>query len=156
MNPAWRRIKIGIVGATFSVCAAAIFIRPLPPRQLPSPEPRELYTVVLDEVNALREADYPAAYRQVSLSMQERYNLDLFADWVRTERPEIVRTERVEFGPVQIEGTSAQVRAYFFLRHGGALAMQYHLIREEGRWKIHHSRMIRRWTSGQRLSGART
>jgi hypothetical protein len=156
MTATWRRVKLGIVGATFSVCAAAILIRPLPSRQISPPSPQELYAVVLGEVNALREADYPAAYRQVSLSMQERYNLDLFADWVRTERPEVAHTERVEFGPMQTDGSTAQLRAYFFLRHGGALAMQYQFIREEGRWKIRSSRLIRRWTPDQRLSGTRT
>src|SRR5688572_9206448 len=118
MNSGWHRIKLGIVGATFSVCVIAALIRPIANRRLPEPRPANLYNVVLEELGALREADYPRAYRQVSMSMRERYNLDAFAELVRTDHPELPRYERVEFGAVRLQSRHALVPAYFFMPGG--------------------------------------
>ena len=156
MSVAWRRTKLGIVGATFAVCGAAVFIRPLPARRAPEPRPQELYNVVLQELSALRVADYPRAYRHVSLSMQERFNLDDFAEQVRIGRPEIARFERVEFGAIVVQGRHALLPAYFFLPNGGIAVVHYSFVREEGTWKIDGSRLERRWDRGHRVGGERT
>ena len=151
----WREMKMAIVGATFSVCAAGIFIRPAPPRRAAEPQPSELYRVVMEELQAVKEADYVSAYRHVSLSMQERYNLDLFADMVRTERPDLARFERLEFGSARIGGGQASVPAYLFLPTGEIAVITYVLVREEGAWRIDASHVQRRWTKGYRVKGTR-
>jgi hypothetical protein len=156
MIPGWRRIKLGIVGATFSVCTAAIFIRPVTPRFAPEPEARELFAAVLQEIDALREADYPRAYRQVSFSMQEKYNIETFTDFVRLERPSLARAERIEFGAIRVQGRRAWVPAYFFLRSGEISSVLYFLVLEEGRWKIDGTRQEHQWERGHRVGGART
>jgi hypothetical protein len=156
MSRAWYRVKLGIVGATFSVCAAAVFIRPLPPRRAPEPKPQLLYGIVMQELEAVREADYSRAYRQVSLTTQERFNVDDFADHVRTDHPEIARFERVEFGAPRFQGRKALVPVYVFLPSGEIAAVSYTLIREEGTWRIDERRVERRWTSGHRVGGERT
>jgi hypothetical protein len=156
MNAHWHRLKLGIVGATFAVCGAAVFIRPLPPRRAPEPRPQELFDVLMQELEAVREADYSRAYRHVSLSMQERYNADDFAVFVRTERPEFARFERVEFGAIAVQGRHALVPAYFFLPGGEIALVHYTLVREEGEWKIDGSRLDHRWGRGHRVGGERT
>ncbi len=156
MSLAWHRTKLGIVGATFAVCGAAVFIRPLPPRRAPEPRPPELYDVVMQELTALRVADYSRAYRHVSLSMQERFNIDDFAEQVRVDRPEIARFERVEFGAITVQGRHVLMPAYFFLPGGGIAVVHYTLVREAGTWKIDGARIERRWDRGHRVGGERT
>jgi hypothetical protein len=154
---AWHGLKLAIVGSTFAVCAAGVFIRPAAPRHVTSAEPRpgELYGVILEELEAVKQADYVGAYRHVSLSMQERYNLDLFAELVRTERPDLVRFERVEFGAVRMKGRQASVPAYLFLPNDEIAVVTYVLVREEGTWRIDASHVQRRWSRGYRVGGTR-
>lgn len=156
MSVAWQRTKIGIVGATFAVCGAAVFMRPLPPRRAPEPRPQDLYEVVAQELAALRVADYSRAYRHVSLSMQERFNIDDFAEQMRADRPEIARFERVEFGAAIVQGRHVFLPVYFFLPNGGIALVHYRFVREEGAWRIDGSRIDRRWDRGHRLGGERT
>jgi hypothetical protein len=156
MSRAWHRIKVGIVGMTFGVCTAAVFIRPLPPQRAPEPRPQELFAVVSEELDALRSADYSRAYRQVSLEMQERYNLEAFAEFIRVEQPELALYERVEFGAPRVQGRVVQVPAYVFFPAGEIAALRYTLVREGRRWKIDRAEVERRWGRGHRLGGTRT
>jgi hypothetical protein len=151
----WQGMKMAIVGATFSVCAAGVFIRPATPRRVAEPRPVELYEVVMQELQAVKEADYVSAYRHVSLSMQERYNLDLFASMVRAERPDLARYDRVEFGSARVRGGQATVPAYLFLPSGDIAVITYTLVREEGTWRIDASHVQRRWGNGYRVKGTR-
>jgi len=150
---AWHGVKAAIVCATLGVCGAAVFIRPAVPRHVADPRPAELYQVIMKELQAVKEADYVSAYRQVSLSMQERYNLDLFTDYIRTEHPDLARFERVEFGSVRMKGRQASVPAYLFLPNGEIAAVTYMLVREEGTWRIDASYVQRRWSRGYRVGG---
>jgi len=156
MNAGWHRFKIAIVGATFSVCGIAALIRPTHTRRAPEVRPSHLYKVVMEELHALREANYPQAYRQVSLSMQERYNLDAFAEYVRTDHPELTRYERLEFGSIRLQSRYAVVPVYFFMGNGEITSVQYVLVHEEGQWRIDASRVERRWGRGHRVAGERT
>jgi hypothetical protein len=151
----WQGMKMGIVAATFSVCAAGVFIRPAAPRRAAEPRPAELYEVVMQELQAVKEADYVNAYRHVSLSMQERYNFDVFADMVRTEHPDLSRFERVEFGGVSVKGRQASVPAYLFLPGDDIAMVTYLLVREEGRWRIDGSHVQRRLNRKYRVGGTR-
>lgn len=148
-------MKVTIVCATFAVCAAGIFIRPVAPRRATDPRPAELYDVVMQELQAVREADYVSAYRHASLSMQERYNLDVFAEMVRSERPDLAQFERVEFGTVRVRGRQASVPAYLFLPNGDIAAVTYMLVREESSWHIDATHVQRRWGQGYRVGGTR-
>jgi hypothetical protein len=156
MSRAWHRIKVGIVSMTFGVCAAAVFIRPLPPQRAPEPRPQELFAVVSEELDALRSADYSRAYRQVSLEMQERYNLEAFAEFIRMEQPELALYERVEFGAPRVQGRVIHVPAYIFFPAGEIAALRYTLVREGRSWKIDRAEVERRWGRGHRLGGTRT
>jgi len=156
MSSPWQRFKIGVVGTTFSICVFAALLRPVSQRRLPEAKPANLYNVVIEELHALREADYPRAYRQVSLSMQDRYNLDDFAEFVRIDHPELARYERVEFGAIRVQARRALVPVYFFMPSGEIVSVHYVLIHEEGRWKIDASRVERRWDSTHRVLGERT
>jgi hypothetical protein len=156
MSRTWHRLKIGIVSATFSLCGAAFIIRPTLPRRAPDPRPQELYQIVMQELAAVREADYSRAYRHVSLSMRERYNLDDFTEHVRMDHPELSRFERAEFGAVSTQGRHALVPVYLFLRTGEIALVHYTLVRELGTWKIDGSRLGQRWGRDHRVGGERT
>jgi hypothetical protein len=153
---AWHGTKLAIVATTLGVCAAGVFIRPIvPKRAIAEPRPAELYQVIMQELQAVKEADYVSAYRHVSLSMQERYNLDLFAEMVRSEHPDLARFERVEFGTVRMKGRQASVLGYLFLPNDEIAAVTYVLVREEGAWRIDASYVQRRWSRGYRVGGTR-
>jgi hypothetical protein len=111
---------------------------------------------VMQELSALRVADYSRAYRQVSLSMQERLNIDDFAEQVRAERPEIGRFERLEFGAISVHGRHVLLPVYFFLPSGGIVLVHYRFVREEGAWRIDSSRIDRSWDRNHRVGGERT
>jgi hypothetical protein len=74
--------------------------------------------VVLKQISAVRTADYSSAYQQVSSTVQERYDIEAFSDHLRSDYPELSRTTRVEFGPVQLSGRRATVEVYFVLKEG--------------------------------------
>ena len=117
--------------------------------------PAELYDTVWRQVEAFREADFPRAYQQVSTSFQERFNIETFADLVRTDYPAIVRAERLEFGAVHFTGQHALVQVYFFRSDGEVIPCIYKMVREEDGWKIDGARVQKRWPPGRRLGGIR-
>jgi len=156
MKKWWLGTKLGIVAATLGVCAFAVHQRLAPPAPAIEPKPEELYQVVLQEIAAVKTADYPKAYRQVSLSMQERYNLGDFAERLRFERPELGRFERVEFGGIVARDRHALLPVYFFLRTGDVALVHYTFVLEEGTWKIDGSQVDRRWERGHLVGGDRT
>lgn len=157
MSRAWHRMKLGIVTATFSLCGAAVLVRPTAPRHTPAPRPQELYAAVMQAVDALRDSDYSSAYRHVSLAMQERYPEQDFAEYIRIDHPDLSRFERIEFGALSYRGRDGiLVPAYFFLRNGEIAMVQYSLVRESGSWKIDSCRLERRWGRGHRMGGERT
>ncbi len=153
MTPLW---KITVLIACLSVCGTAVFYRnrmaPLPP-----PHPADLYEVITKQISAVRGADYPGAYREASTQLQEKFNLDAFADHVRGTYPEVLRAEHVEFGELHIRNRHALVRVYFILNDGDVLPCLYSLVREDGGWKIHGAKLQKRWPASERaLGGIRT
>jgi hypothetical protein len=150
-----RTTKICLLGALFVTCAAATLFQRVLERRWQATPPAELYAVVWKQLNAFRADDYPGAYRQVSMSFQEKFNLESFAELARAEYPGLVRAARVEFGAVRFEGRHAFIPAYFFLAEGDIVPCVYTLIREEDGWKIENARVQKRWPSNRRLGGTR-
>jgi hypothetical protein len=151
-----REIKLAIVLASFGLCVIAAFVqRALELRRIQA-KPAELYEVVSRQVNAFRDADYSRAYQQVSMHLQERFNVEAFGDYARREYPEISRADRVEFGPVRFGGRHAFVQVYLFTSSGEVVPCIYSLIYEDHGWKIDGARIEKRWPRGSRLGGMRS
>jgi Domain of unknown function (DUF4864) len=154
MNPS-RRAKIGLILLTFSVCGAAAITQRWRDSRHAVLHPTELYAVVLAQMDAFRRADFPRAYRHVSNSVQEQFNVESYADFVRHDHLELRHAERIEFGAIRAEGRRALVPTYFFMANGDVIPCAYSLIHEEDGWKIDGVRVHPRWPATQRLQGVR-
>jgi hypothetical protein len=150
-----RTTKLCLLAALFATCTAATLFQRALERRWHATPPNELYAVVWQQLSAFRADDYPAAYRQISMSFQEKFNIEAFSDLARTDYPGLVRASRVEFGAVRFEGRRAFLPAYFFLAEGDIVPCTYTLIREEDGWKIESARVLKRWPANRRLGGTR-
>lgn len=150
------RERIGIILLCLAICFAGLFVeRVLEYRRL-SARPSDLYEVVRQEIDAVREADYARAYRQASSSFQERFNIEAFADLTRSVYPVGDRIERIEFGRVVHDGRTALVQVYLFLPGGDIVPCIYSLVNEDSVWKIDATHVQKRWPSTRRLGGLRS
>ena len=121
----------------FSLCAAAIIVTPRFARQTPAPAPRELYSVVNNQLSAFRAADFSRAYRNASTRVQQKFSLPQFENMIRRNYAEMMKkTHRIEFGVVQTQGESAILQVFFFADNGEARAFLYSFVSEDGVWKI--------------------
>jgi len=151
-----REIKVGMVLTCFGLCIVAAFVQRAFELRRVRARPAELYEVVSRQVNAFRDADFSRAYQQASMHLQERFNVEAFADFARKEYPEISHAERIEFGPVRFAGRQALVQVYFFTSSGDVVPCIYSLVYEEHGWKIDGARLEKRWPRGSRLGGMRS
>ncbi len=151
-----RATKLCLLGALFATCLVATFFQSVIERRWHATPPAELYDVVWKQLSAFRDDDYPGAYRQVSMSFQERFNIEAFTDLAHIEYPGLVRAQHVEFGAVRFDGPHALIPAYFFLEEGDIMPCVYTLIHEEDGWKIDGVRVLKRWPANRRLGGMRT
>ena len=154
MNPG-RRTRVGLILSAFAICGFAAIVQRMRETRSAFEHPSELCDVVLDQMKALREADYLRAYRHASNHLQEQYNFETYAAFARRDHPELHRAERVEFGPVRTEGERAVVPVYFFFPNGELIPAAYSLVREEEGWKIDAVRVHSRWPAHHQLRGTR-
>jgi uncharacterized protein DUF4864 len=121
----------------FSLCAAAIIVTPQFATQTPAPAPREIYSVVNNQLTAFRSADFSRAYRNASTRVQQKFSLLQFENMIRRNYTEMMKkTQRVEFGVVQAQGESAVLQVFFFADDGEARAFLYSFVVEDRVWKI--------------------
>lgn len=121
----------------FSLCTAAIIVTPRVVRQIPAPAPRELYSVVNNQLIAFRAADFSRAYRNASARVQQRFSLPQFERMIRRNYAEMMtETRHVEFGILEAQGDSAILQVFFFAHNGEARAFLYSFVIEDGVWKI--------------------
>lgn len=151
-----RGQKIILVMCWFVICAAGAVIHHALQVERRSVQPAELYEAVWRQIHAFRAADFPLAYRQISLGFQERFTPDAFVDLVRTDYPDLLRAERIEFGNIQHAGQFAIIQVYFLMPDGDVVPCIYSLVNEDGGWKIDAARVQKRWPPGRRLGGMRT
>jgi len=150
-----RAAKVFLLCLLFAVCGAGVYWQYRSESRDAAPPPTLLYQVVLQQMTALRSDDIAGAYRQVSSSFQERFNIEAFLEMAHTEYPSLLEADRVEFGVVHFQGRHAVMPAYFFLPGDDVIPFVYRLVREDDVWKIDGVRVLRRWPAGRRLSGTR-
>jgi Domain of unknown function (DUF4864) len=118
----------------FSLWAAALIVTHQFARQTPAP--RELYSVVGNQLSAFRAADFSRAYRNASSRVQQKFSLSQFESMIRRNFGGLTETPRVEFGFVQAQGESAILQVFFFTDDGATRAFLYTFVVEDGVWKI--------------------
>ena len=150
------RLRIGLLLTFLGVCSVALIVQHAIDSRRFVARPADLYEVVRQEIDAVRESDYSRAYEQVSTGFQEKFNVEAFADLVRSDYPSARQIERVEFGRVARDGRQALVQVYFFLPNGDIVPCIYRLVNEDSMWKIDAAHVQKRWPSGRRLGGLRS
>ena len=129
--------KAGFLVFFLSLCGAAGFISHyFQPRMVPAPAPRELYSVVNNQLSAVRAEDFPRAYRDAAANVQQKFSLAQFEALIRQDYPAMTHPDRVEFGVVRAEGSAALVQVFFISDDGTARSFLYSLVAEDRAWKI--------------------
>ncbi|MEP6685845.1 MAG: DUF4864 domain-containing protein [Verrucomicrobiota bacterium] len=103
---------------------------------MPAPAPRDLYSVVNNQLSAFRADDFPRAYRHATSSVQQKFSLAQFEALIRNDYAEITHADRVEFGVVHVEGAAAMVQVFFYCTDGTIRSFLYSLVAEDHTWKI--------------------
>ena len=131
-----RFAKASLLLFFFSLCAAAFFIADRLRERTPAPAPHELFAVVNQQLAAFRADDFPSAYHQASSGVQQKFTLPQFEAMVRHDYGEMANAQRVEFGPVRVDGATALMQVYFVGRDGSVRVFLYSLLAEAGGWRI--------------------
>jgi len=148
-----RFLKASLLLCFFCVCGAAAVLSHRMREQLPPPLPRELFSVVNEQLAALRLDDFRSAYRHAATGVQQKFTLPQYERMARVHHDTIARAHRVEFGDVLIRGSSAAVQVLFFAGDGSARAFRYSLVREDYSWKIAGVEELEYYSRNERLIG---
>lgn len=131
-----RSAKASLLLFFFSLCAVALFVAHHIEQRAPTPAPHELFAAVNDQLAAFRAADYPSAYHRAAAGVQQKFTLSQFETMVRRNYGAMTHANRVEFGSVKADGSSALVQVFFFSAGGGVRCFLYSLTAEGDAWKI--------------------
>ena len=148
------RAKISLIMLFFASCGtAAIITAYLQAWADANVKPADLYAVVNEQLGNLRRQNFPAAYSQASLEIQQRFTVDEFARMVRLDYPTLMEPTQAEYGPVEARGNHAAIRVYLIGRDGLVMPCLYQLVREREGWRIDGARILQAWPSSARLAG---
>jgi hypothetical protein len=131
-----RLLKASLLLFFFSLCGAAFVVTYQLGERRAAPLPHELFSVVNEQLAAMRAADFPGAYRKATSGVQQKFTLPQFEAMVRRNYAEMTAAHRVEFGAMEVQGSSAYLQVFFFSENGSARAFVYNLVAETDGWKI--------------------
>lgn len=146
-------VKASLLLFFLTLCAAATLLTHHVRQHSPPPAPRELFSVVNDQLTALRAADFTSAYRHAAMGVQQKFTLPQFETMVRNNYSDITHARRIEFGSVTTQGSTAVVQVFFFDEYGAVRAFLYSLTAEGGVWKIGGVEEARAYRSRRVLAG---
>lgn len=96
----------------------------------------ELTAVIEEQLAAFRSGDYMKAYTFAASEIKEMFPLTEFELMVKTGYPVIAHSKKVAYGLALDGGDEAVVTVRVQNADGESAAYQYHLIKQDGRWKI--------------------
>lgn len=148
-----RTTKAALLLSSFILCASAIFATNRLRERTPDPAPRDLYSVVNDQLSAFRADDFRSAYRYAASRVQQKFTPEQFEAMIRANYPEMARASRVEFGSIQVRDASASVQAFFFASNGSVRSFLFSLLSEKDSWRIGGVEEVGAPTVPRRLRG---
>jgi hypothetical protein len=131
-----RITKASLLFFFFSLCAAAVVVTHQVRLHASPPAPHQLFAVVEQHVAAFRAANYSSAYRQTASGVQQKFTPPQYEAMIRRDYAEVTGAQRLEFGFVKVNGSSAVVQVFFQGANGSARGFLYSLIAEGDSWKI--------------------
>lgn len=151
------RGKVVVLSLVFAVCGTAALLNArLQNEREPTVRPADLYAVVNSQLVDLRAANFSRAYEHASTDVQQRLNIEQFADLVRKDYVGMTHAAHVEFGFVEMRGRRAIVQVFLIDEIGQVTPCIYSLVNEGEGWKIEGAHLLRRWPAGARLGGMRS
>ena len=101
--------KTGFLVFFLSLCATAGFLsHHFRQRMVPAPAPRELYSIVNNQLSAFRADDFPRAYQHAAANVHQKFSLTQFETLIRQDYAAMTHADRVEFGMVEVRGSTAR------------------------------------------------
>jgi hypothetical protein len=150
-----RSQRILLLGTVASVCSLGAWSHHQFNQRTANTHPAELYDVVTSQLHAFKNSDFASAYRHVSSGFRERFGVDSFADFARSDFPELLRADHVEFGPVLLRPMEAEIQVFFVLPNAQVVPCIYKLILEDKGWKIDSASRGRPLPTTRPLGGLR-
>src|SRR5207342_1352800 len=102
----------------------------------PAPAAKELYSIVNQQLFALRTDDFDSAYRHAASGVQEKFSRAQFELMIRRDFWSMREAQRVEFGNVQVAGSAALVQVFLTSSDGAMRGFLYSFTAEGDGWKI--------------------
>ena len=148
-----RTIKASLLFFLFSLCASAIIVTHRVRQQVPPPAPRQLFAVVERQLSAFRAADYSSAYRQAASGVQQTFTVPQYEAMVRRDYGDMSGAQRIEFGLVNVAGSTALVQVFLLGPNGSVRPFLFSLIAEGESWKINGVQPMPSLPRWKRLAG---
>ena len=131
-----RLAKIALLLFFFALCGAAIVITHLQRERTPAPGTKELYSIVNQQLSALRSDDFDSAYRQAASGVRQKFSREQFELMIRRDFSSMTAAHRVEFGAVQVIGGAALVQVFLTAPDDTMRGFLYSFTAEAVGWKI--------------------
>ncbi|MEZ5840062.1 MAG: DUF4864 domain-containing protein [Hyphomicrobiales bacterium] len=119
----WKKIVLGVIGFIAVIVGFALFAT------------SGLIEPIDRQIAALKAGDVPAAYAETSMAFQKATSAEDFAAFV-SANPILSEITDHTFTERSFENDLGTVRGTLKTSDGGALPVEYKLIKENGAWKI--------------------
>lgn len=131
-----RFAKISLLLFFFALCGAAIVVTHLHQKRTPAPAAKELYSIVNQQLSALRSDDFDSAYQYAASQVQQKFSREQFELMIRRDFSSMRAAHRVEFGAIQVAGAAALVQVFLTAPDGAMRGFLYSFTAETDGWKI--------------------
>ncbi|MEO7724167.1 MAG: DUF4864 domain-containing protein [Chthoniobacterales bacterium] len=131
-----RPLKISFLLFFFALCGVAAVVTHLHQKETPPPAARELYSIVNQQLSALRADDFDTAYRQAASGVHQKFSRDQFELMIRRDFSSMTEAQRIEFGIVQVAGGVAYAQVFLTTPGGARRGYLYSFTAETDGWKI--------------------
>ncbi len=132
-----RLAKVALLLFFLALCGAALLATHMARPRTPAPAARELYSVVNQQLSALRSDDFDSAYRHAAAGVQQKFSRAQFELMVRRDFSELTEAEHVEFGEVRAAGATAIVQVFLTAPDRSVRGFLYSFSAEPDGWKIY-------------------
>lgn len=106
-------------------------------RMSPKEVREEVKAVVADQLRAFQREDIPAAYAFAAASIRQQFRLPVYERMIRRGYAPLLKHARAEPGIVRDDGAAmAFLPVIVHDRDGKVVRYRYHLLREEGVWRV--------------------
>jgi len=146
--------KFLLLGVCVGLCLAA-FLLSQRAGESRSDVVEDLHREVEGKIEALRLADYEAAYGRTARAIKVRFDIDEFKGMLVSHYHPVLAAERIEFGTATFEHGRARLLTYLIDEGEVVTPCVYPFIHEGAEWRIAGVVIKPTWPVEYRLGGGR-